>query len=145
MLSTTGRRLRAGVTAAVIAALVAGTLWGEDDHFPFGPFRMYAVTTESDGPVSSLRLEAVTKSGRERVVRLARLGLRRAELQGQLVRFWAGREEVLMRHLVEGYRRFQPDAEPLAELRIVYVTHMLRGGAVVGRAGRRVAATWRAG
>ncbi len=145
MLSKTGLRLRALATVAVVAALVGGTFWGEDDHFPFGPFRMYAVTTGSDGPVSSLRLEAVTQSGTEKVIRLARLGLRRAELQGQLVRFWQGREQILMHRLAEGYERFQPDAEPLRELRIVYVTYMLRGGAIVGRADRRVAATWSAG
>lgn len=142
MLTRTGRLVRALATAAVVTALVAGTLWGEDDHFPFGPFRMYAVTTSPNGPVSSLRLEGETEDGEELVIRLARVGLRRAELQGQMVRFWDD-DRKLLSHIAGGWSTFQPDAPRLAELRLVYRIHLLRNGAVIGDPRSETVAVWR--
>jgi len=142
VLTGTGRRLRGFATAAVVGLLLAGTFWGEDDHFPFGPFRMYAVTTRPDGSVSSLRLEGTDTSGRDLVIPLARVAMRRAELQSQLSLYWRDDADALP-YLAEGYERLQPDAPELVELRFVYATYELSGGGIVGEPSERTAAVWK--
>ncbi|MDQ3751883.1 MAG: hypothetical protein M3333_03205 [Actinomycetota bacterium] len=139
MLTRRSRRLRVVATAVVVVALVAGSAAGQDDHFPFGPFRMYAVTTKPTGQTSSLRLEGVIGDAERRILRIAEVGMRRAELQTQLV-FYG--EEILP-HLASGYRRLHPGKPPVEELRIVYVVHRLEGGATVGDPTSRTALIWR--
>ena len=48
-----GRQVRLVMTALVLVALLAGTVFGDDVHFPFGPFRMYSTTDRIDAPVNS--------------------------------------------------------------------------------------------
>ncbi len=84
--TTTGRRVRFGVAVGVCAALLAGTLWGQDDEFPVGPFRMYSTRQRLDGQVSWHEVRVVTSDGREVMLGTTRLGLRRAEVEGQLPR-----------------------------------------------------------
>lgn len=85
-LTTTGRRLRLGVAVGVCTALLAGTLWGQDDEFPVGPFRMYSTRQRLDGRVSWYEVRVVTPAGEEVMLGTTRLGLRRAEVEGQLPR-----------------------------------------------------------
>ena len=72
-----------------LTLLLAGTAWGEDDHFPFGPFKMYARATRPDGRVAAPVLGAVDGDGRRRDLRPVEVGLRPAELEGQLPRLKA--------------------------------------------------------
>lgn len=139
MLTGGARRLRVVATLIVPMALLAGSVGGEDDHFPFGPFRMYAVTTKPTGKTSSLKLEGVIGDAERRVLRIAEVGMRRAELQTQLV-FYG--EEILP-HLASGYRRLHPDGPAVQELRIVYLTYRLEGGTTVGDPTLRTALIWR--
>jgi hypothetical protein len=139
MLTRRSRRLRLVATVIVLVALVAGSVAGEDDHFPFGPFRMYAVTTKPTGRTSSLRLEGVIGDANSRILRIAEVGMRRAELQTQLV-FYG--EEILP-HLASAYSRLHPDEPAVEELRIVYLTYRLVGGATVGNPTSRTALIWR--
>ncbi|MDQ3783435.1 MAG: hypothetical protein M3360_00845 [Actinomycetota bacterium] len=139
MLTRRSRRGRVVATSIIAMALVAGSVAGEDDHFPFGPFRMYAVTTKPTGKASSLRLEGVIGKAERRVLRIAEVGMRRAELQTQLV-FYG--EEILP-HLAAAYRRLHPDESAVGELRIVYLTYRLEGGATVGDPTSRTAVIWR--
>ena len=132
-----GARLRRAVAlAAVVAAVVAGTVWGEDDHFPFAPMRMYAHTTR--GSVKELKLVGVTASGREIPVRFADTRMRRAEVAGQVPRI--EQDPSLMRHLASAYHRTRPKAEPLRELRLLYVIYPLGpDGSPVGQREQPVA------
>ena len=83
-LTATGRHLRVALLAVAGTLLLLGTLVGQDDAFPFGPFRMYATADAPNGSVLSTRLEAVTVDGA--VVRVGEgdIGMRRAEYEGQL-------------------------------------------------------------
>ena len=119
--------------------LVAGTVWGEDEHFPFAPMRMYAHTTL--GSVKELKLVGVTTTGLEFPVRFAQTRMRRAEVAGQVPLFQEHPER--MRHLVSAYHTAQPDADPLAELRLVYLVYPLseRGTPLAPR--EQVVAVWR--
>ena len=134
-----GRTLRAAATALVLVTLVAGTANGEDDHFPFGPFRMFSRTTKSTGRVTAARVEGVTVDGRTVRIVDGSVGLRRAEVEGQIPRF--EEDPSLLRHLLVAYERFHPEAAELAELRVVNDISRLTDGRVTSRE-TKVVATW---
>ncbi len=46
-----GRAVRTVATLAVAVLLTAGTVWGNDDEFPFGPFRMFSTSTPAGSAV----------------------------------------------------------------------------------------------
>lgn len=86
-MTSVGRRVRLAATAAIVLLLVGGSLVGSDDWFPLGPFRMYATSGRTTGAVRTAVLVAVDESGDEVPLVAEELGLRRAELEGQLRRF----------------------------------------------------------
>lgn len=67
--------------------LLVGSAVGSDDHFPFGPFRMFANATKPTGAVSVPVLTATLADQREVPLTAGLIGLRRAELEGRLQRF----------------------------------------------------------
>lgn len=128
------------MTTLVLGALVAGTAWGDDDHFPFGPFRMYSTTNELNGTVNAIRFSAVNDHGEDLQPRAQDFGMRPAEINGQVSRF--RRDPSLMRHLATAYSRLHPDAAPLVEIELRYGLHRLRDGRPVSYSEEKVA-TWR--
>lgn len=140
-LSPTGRRVRVAMTLIAAALLVAGSLWGEDDHFPFGPFKMYASAVDPDAPTEDTRVEGVDASGALILITPANSGIRRAEFEGQLPRF-ADQPE-LLRAVADAYHRRNPQAPPLTELRVVIRWHEVRDFEVTGAWEEEVVATWR--
>ncbi len=141
MLSTSGRRIRMLAITAVIAMLVAGTLWGQDDHFPFGPFRMYSVRNKLDGRIKGTLMEVVDAGGRVSTVeiRADEFGLRRAEVEGQIERF--ERDPGLLRHVARAYERFHP-GEQIVALRLYYEITRLSNGRPMGMPTRTLVAEW---
>ena len=119
------KSMRLAATALFLLGLLWGTFWGLDDHFPFGPFRMYSTTDEVDGPIRSLMFEGTDASGGTFVIPSARFGLRRAEADGQVVRVREDAE--FLRHFAEAYERFNPDEHPLTRLRMYYRIDVLEG------------------
>jgi hypothetical protein len=141
LLTTRGRWLRVAITLAACGLLLAGTLWGDDDHFPFGPFRMYASAVDPDAPVEDTRVEATNASGQIVIITPQNTGIRRAEFEGQLGRF---REEPpRLRVVVDAYQRRNPDAPRLREVRVVVRWHEVRDFEVTGVWEDQVVATWR--
>lgn len=141
MLTVTGRRLRLAATAIVFGLLVAGTAVGQDDAFPFGPFRMYATRDDPDGLVVSTRVEAVDATGRVLVVPDAATGLRRAEIEGQVSRFRA--QPALLRQLSVAHDRLHPGESSYAEVRVVERRYRLHDSRPTGEPTERVVARWR--
>jgi hypothetical protein len=140
-LTARGRWRRAAVTLVAGVLLLAGTLWGEDDHFPFGPFKMYASAVDPDAPAEDTRLEATDAEGGTVLLTPANTGFRRAEYEGQLGRF---REDpALLATVVDAYQRRNPAAPPLREVRIVVRWHEVRDFEVTGEWEEEVVATWR--
>jgi len=141
VLTTRGRWIRVAITVVAAGLLLAGTLRGDDDQFPFGPFRMYASAVDADAPVEDTRVEATDAAGEVIVVTPANTGIRRAEFEGQLGRF---REEPpLLWVVVDAYHRRNPDAPRLREVRIVVRWHEVRDFEVTGVWEDQVVATWR--
>ncbi len=139
MLSSRGRAARAVATLVVAAATVAGSAWGQDDHFPFGPFRMYSTTNDLNGTVTTIRFQARNEAGELVEPRAQDFGLRPAEVNGQVARLRADPE--LMGHLASVYERIHPDRPPLVEIELRYGLHQLENGRPVAYSEQEVA-TW---
>ena len=141
VLSSVGRRLRVGATAVVALLLLLGTFVGDDDAFPFGPFRMYSTRDDPDGLVVSTRVEAVDRTGRVLVVPETATGLRRAEIEGQAARF--RRDPALLEQLSRAHDRLRPQEPPYDEVRVVERRYRLRDSRPTGERTDRVVASWR--
>lgn len=125
--------------ALVLAATLAGTFWGEDDHFPVGPFRMYSISNKLDGEIAVITFVATTLDGERIELRPERFGLRPAEVEGRLDLLLADPD--LMAGLVDAYERLDDDAPRLASLSLLEEAHQLEDGRPVST-DRRVLASW---
>ena len=142
MLTSAGRRARVAVTVVVGLLLLAGTFVGQDDDFPFGPFRMYSTRDDPDGRVVSSRVEAVDRDGRVRVVDERSTGLKRAEVEGQVRRFQA--DPALLGALARAHRALRPQEPDFVEVRVVEQASQLRDSRPTGTTTERVVARWTA-
>ena len=138
-LSAWERRLRLGAVWVGLLLLVGGTFFGQDDHFPFGPFRMYSVANELDGEVSTLTFVAVTGRGLPREIRPDDFGLRPAEVEGQLERLLE--DPSALGRLAATYAQLNGESRPITELRVVEETSVLENGRPVS-SHSRVLVTW---
>ena len=131
MLTARGRRVRGLVAGATLAVLLIGTFWGEDDNFPFGPFRMYAYTTKTTGVVTAGRVEGVTEDGERVGFGAATLGLRRAEIEGQMPRF--AEDPDALADLADAYAERNPGEPKLVGIRVYKQVYRLVDGEIDGR------------
>jgi hypothetical protein len=128
------------VTVVLVVLTLAGTFVGQDDDFPFGPFRMYSTRDAPDGTVVSTRVEAVDTRGRVQVVDQRSTGLRRAEVEGQVGRFV--QDPDLLGLLAQAHARLRPDEPPFAEVRVVERVYELRDSRPTGAERERVVVRW---
>jgi hypothetical protein len=134
-----GRWWRHAAVAAVLTLVLAGTLWGQDDAFPFGPFRMYSTRDDPNAPVVTTQIEGTTASGARVTISGTETGLRRAEVEGQLDRFV--RDPELLATVAASYDRTHPGSR-LTRVEVVRHAYPLRGGRSDGSVRRRVLASW---
>jgi hypothetical protein len=141
-LTRTGRLL-AGLAPLVVGALLlTGSLVGEDDQFPFGPFRMYATKQGLDGRVRVPEIWGLKEgAGRERLPP-ENFGLRRADLEGQLGKLAEPPTFVLAR-LAESYRRLHDGEFPFDALELRQRIYLLEKGVPVGDRLSAAIASWR--
>src|SRR4051794_24234517 len=128
--SLAGRLARLLATAVVLALILAGTLWGDDDEFPFGPFRMYSTRADPNEPVVSTRTVGVTAQGDEVRLSGGEVGLRRAEFEGQLDRIEARPE--LLGLLADAFADAHPSAPDLVAVQVVQRRFALEDGRKTG-------------
>jgi hypothetical protein len=140
-LTRRGRLTRITATLIGCALLLTGTAVGDDDDFPFGPFRVYASADPPDAPVADTRVEAVDTAGLRRILTQADTGIRRAEIEGQLDRFTA--EPSRLSTVATAYQRRNPGAAPLREVSVVVRWHEVRDGRPTGRSWDATTVVWR--
>ena len=116
-LTRRGRTVRVAAAATGLALLLAGTLWGQDDDFPFGPFRMYSTAPAPDEDAPNTRLEGVDSTGRTIQLTENNSGLRRAEIEGQEQAYVD--DPARLRQVALAYAARTPGVPPLREVRIV--------------------------
>jgi hypothetical protein len=116
LLPPRARAWRLSVSALVLVLLAAGSLWGSDDDFPFGPMRMYATSTSPSGRVAVTSVYGTTDDGEDVMVSPEAIGMRGAELEGQLPRLT--RHPELLGALARSYRDRFPDRPPFVRVRL---------------------------
>ncbi|WP_232797199.1 hypothetical protein [Blastococcus atacamensis] len=129
-LTATGRSWRLSAAGIVLALLLAGTVWGDDDDFPFGPFRMYSTRADPNAAVVSTRTVALTPTGQEIRLSGGEVGLRRAEFEGQLDRLQE--EPELLGLLADAYVERHPTAPELVAVQVVQRRFPLADGRRTG-------------
>ena len=141
-LSAGRRAVRTTVTLVVAALLTAGTLWGGDDVFPFGPFRMFATSSATTGAISVAAIEVRTAPGdwQPAPLTLRTVGMNRAEVEGQMLRMEA--EPELLGSLAGAYARLHPGAEPWVGVRLKRRSTVILDGVPTGEVREAVLAEW---
>ena len=139
-LSARGRAVRVAVTALGVLLLLAGTFWGQDDHFPFGPFRMYSTAPGPDEPAPDTRVEGVDATGRTVLLTEANSGVRRAEIEGRQQGYV--RDPSTLRQVAAAYAEHSPGAARLVEVRIVIHWAGVRDSRPTGTSTDEVIARW---
>jgi hypothetical protein len=114
----------------VLALLLAGTVWGNDDEFPFGPFRMYSTRNDPNAPVISTRAVGLTAAGEEVRLSGGQVGLRRAEFEGQIDRIRQHPE--LLGLLADAFVDAHPSAPELVSVQVVQRRFELSDGEPTG-------------
>ncbi|SCF04276.1 hypothetical protein GA0070558_12270 [Micromonospora haikouensis] len=137
-----GRGARLAATALGLVVLLAGTVWGSDDDFPFGPFRMYSTSDPPDAAAPDTRVEGVDRTGA--VVDLGQdaTGIRRAEIEGQQSRYVE--DPARLRRVADAYAERHPDAAALVEVRIVIRWYGIADARPTGRWTDETVVSWRA-
>jgi hypothetical protein len=138
--SPAGRRGRAAATLLAGGVLLLGSWRGSDDHFPFGPFLMFAGRNPPTLDVPSAFVQAVTSTGHVVTVSATDSGLRRAELEGQLASLQ--RDPAQLRDIAVAHRRRNPDEPVYVEIRVVQRRFHLRDRRLSGHSDVILAA-WR--
>jgi hypothetical protein len=140
-LSARGRALRLGAAGLVLAGLAYGTVWGRDDHFPFGPMVQYAFAADPNGTVPDLYIEATTTAGTTVKVLLTPegVGIGRAEIEGQLDLIRA--DPSRLQAVAEAQRRLHPEQPQFTTLTIKVRQILLRHAVKVGERTETLA-TW---
>jgi hypothetical protein len=126
--SRRARRARQLGGLVAVALLLAGSVSGQDDHFPFGPFRMFSLATPTDGRIETVALEGTTRRGRQIFLPFESVGLRTAEAQQQVRLYFVDDLDELLGRFAEAYRTFDGRNPSLRKLRLVYRVSQLRGG-----------------
>jgi hypothetical protein len=132
-------RIAATLLGAVL--LLAGTVVGTDDDFPFGPFRMFAGVNGPNEDAPDPRVDGVDASGREVSLGQEATGVRRAEIEAMLDRYAA--EPVLLKEIAQAYGERNPDAPAVVEVRLIVRWHQIRGSRPTGSFHDETIAVWR--
>lgn len=122
--------------------LLCGSAVGTDDWFPLGPFRMFTNRADPSGRVRVVALEAVDAAGQARTIRPADVGLRHAELEGQLPRFQA--EPALLAAVAAAYASVHPDRPPLVSVALRERVRRLEENVLSDDVTERTVAVWTA-
>jgi len=133
---------RSVVAVAFLALLLLGTLQGNDDRWPFAPMSQYAFAVALNGEIRSTSIEAVTTAGTHTVVPLTPggVGLRRAEVEGQLPRFVA--DPALLEAVAAAYAQRHPGRPRYVRLELHQSVSRLVDGTVVGAPADVELAAW---
>ncbi|GID25842.1 hypothetical protein [Paractinoplanes brasiliensis] len=140
-LSVRGIRVRVIATLVAGALLLAGTLWGTDDDFPFGPFRMYSTAPDPNGDARDTRVEGVDAEGRTVAITEGNSGIRRAEIEGQQQAYVD--DPSRLSRVAAAYAEHTPGAAPLSSVRIVVRWHGIEHARPTGAWRDEVVAEWK--
>jgi hypothetical protein len=135
-----GRWIRVAATVICGVLLVGGTLFGADDDFPFGPFRMYATGPDPNGDAKDTRVEGTDVRGRTVQITEGNSGIRRAEIEGQEGAYVAAPSR--LSEVAAAYQEHSPGEPPLTSVRIVVRWVGIKHARPTGTSRDEVIAEW---
>ena len=143
-LSTAGKRSRLAVAAIIFGLLTVGAFVGSDDHFPLGPFRMYATSSQATGEVAVVALQMKTEGSDWTLVRPSpgTVGMNVAEFEGQLPRFMEDPD--LLAAVAASRSAMHPEEPEWTDLRIVRQATVVVDKVPTGEVVETVLAEWSA-
>jgi hypothetical protein len=139
-LTVRGRWVRVAFTVVCGLLLLGGTLFGVDDDFPFGPFRMYSTAPDPNGDAKDTRVEGVDTAGRTVQITEGNSGIRRAEIEGQEGAYVA--TPARLSEVANAYAEHSPGAAQLRSVRIVVRWHGIEHARPTGTYRDEVIAEW---
>ena len=139
-MTTRGRRIRLAATLICGLLLLGGTLFGVDDDFPFGPFRMYSTAPDPNGDAKDTRVEGTDVDGRTVQLTEGNSGIRRAEIEGQQDAYVSTPSRLA--EVAAAYEQHSPGAAPLRSVRIVIRWHGIEHARPTGTYRDQVIAQW---
>ena len=112
---------RTAVVLVLAAGFCAGSLVGDDDWWPFSPWRMFSTSQAPSGSVWSTGIEVQTAAdpGQWRPAPLTpeNTGLNRAEVEGRIPQITS--DPARLGTLAASHARLRPDAPTWTALRVV--------------------------
>jgi hypothetical protein len=132
--------VRSVVTLVAGVLVLAGSVWGSDDDFPFGPFRMYAGRNDPNGDVVSSYMRAVLPGGKVIRVDERGTGLRRAELEAEIDGFLHYPSSLA--RIAQAHAQLHPDEPPYVEVQVVRLDQHLHHAALAQQT-TTVVADWK--
>ena len=128
---------------ALTGLFLAGTVVGQDDWWPFGPWRMFATSTAPSGAIYSLSIEVQEGDDPEWVpapLTPTTVGLNRAEVEGRVPQMT--RDPGMLGTLARSHAKLQPGQAPWHGVRVVRNQVMLSGGTPTGEVRHSTLAAW---
>jgi hypothetical protein len=122
--------VRIWLTLAVAAMLVYGTVAGQDDIWPFGPFKMYAGYFPPNGVITSTAVMGEHANGTVGFVTQTDTGIPRGDIEGELSQYEANPSR--LGDLAAAFHSRFPTASPFVEMRLVQKRWQLHDRQVVG-------------
>ena len=120
-LGLTGRTWRAVALLAFAVLFCAGSLVGDDDWWPFGPWRMFSTSQAATGSVWSTEIEVQTADARGQWVPAPltpeNVGLNRAEIEGRIPQIQA--DPSRLGTLARSHAALRPSSAQWTALRVV--------------------------
>ena len=142
-LTPAARAWRAVLVGAIAVLFVGGTWKGNDDWWPFGPWRMFATSTAPTGGVAVLAIESHTgtdSAWQPASINLSSVGLNRAEVEGRVPQMLAN--PAMLGTLAATHARLRPADPRWTGVRVVRVVTVIVDRRPTGQEHRTVLAEW---
>jgi hypothetical protein len=142
-LTTPARAGLALLLLGLTALFLAGTVVGQDDWWPFGPWRMFATSTAPSGSIYSLSIEVRRGDDASWVpaaLTPTSVGLNRAEVEGRVPQMT--RDPDMLGTLARSHARLRPYEPAWRAVRVVRTQVVLSRGTPTGEVRTSTVASW---
>lgn len=145
-LGTAAKAVRAVVVLALVGLFCAGSLIGNDDWWPFSPWRMFSTSQAATGSVISTGIEVQTAGAPGQWVPAPltpeNTGLNRAEIEGRIPQITA--DPSRLGTLARSHARLRPETPAWTALRVVRRQIVVVDRKPTGEVRTQVLAQWEA-
>jgi hypothetical protein len=141
--STPVRAVLSVLLLALTGLFLAGTVVGQDDWWPFGPWRMFATSTAPSGSVYSLGIQVQRGDDASWVpasLTPTSVGLNRAEVEGRIPQMT--KKPDMLGTLARSHARLRPHEPAWSAVRVVRTQVLLDHGTPTGEIRQSTVASW---